>query len=64
MESGRPRSTSSSNDRPGEGFPTQRVSADQSDGWKHRLDPSQIATMQRVLARFPLTTWAPDEFVP
>jgi hypothetical protein len=53
-----------SNDRPGEGFPTQRVSADQSDGWKRRLDPSQIATVQRVLARFPLTTWEPDEFVP
>jgi hypothetical protein len=53
-----------SNDRPGEGFPTQRVSADQADGWKHRLTPGQIDTMQRVLAQFPLTTWEREEFVP
>jgi hypothetical protein len=53
-----------SNDRPGEGFPTQRVSADQADGWKHRLDATQIDTMRRVLAQFPLTTWDPDEFTP
>jgi len=53
-----------SNDRPGEGYPTQRVSADQADLWKQRLTPAQIATMQRVLARFPLTTWDQEEFVP
>jgi len=53
-----------SNDRPGVGFPTQRVSADQADLWKQRLTPAQIATMQQVLAQFPLTTWDQEEFVP
>ena len=53
-----------SNDRPGEGFPTQRVSADQAEVWKQRLTPEQIATMQRVLAQFPLSTWDREEFAP
>jgi hypothetical protein len=52
------------NDRPGEGFPTQRVSADQADGWKQRLTASQVGTMRRVLAQFPLTTWDQEEFAP
>ena len=53
-----------SNDRPGEGFPTQRVSADQADAWKGRLTAPQIDTMRRVLAQFPLTTWDQEEFAP
>lgn len=52
------------NDRPGEGFPTQRVASDQGDGWKSRLTPVQIDTMQRVLSQFHLNTWSQQDFVP
>jgi len=52
------------NDRPGEGFPTQRVASDQPDAWKTRLTPMQIDVMQRVLAEFPLSTWTQPDLVP
>jgi len=52
------------NDRPGEGFRTQRTASDQPGAWKVRLNSEQIATMQRVLAEFPLTTWAADDLIP
>ncbi len=51
------------NDRPGEGFPTQRVASDQPDAWKTRLTPAQVASMAGVLDGFPLTTWSRDDFV-
>ncbi|MGO8873815.1 MAG: hypothetical protein ACLQPH_20915, partial [Acidimicrobiales bacterium] len=52
------------NNRPGEGFPTQRVASDQADGWKTRLTAEQVGTMRRVLAELPLRTWGPEDFVP
>ena len=52
----------SKNDRPGEGFPTQRVASDQPDAWKTRLSPAQADTLRRVLSRFPLSTWTADDF--
>jgi Sulfotransferase family len=50
------------NDRPGEGFRTQRVAAELPDNWKRRLTSHQIAVMQRVLAQFPLKTWTARDF--
>ena len=52
------------NNRPGEGFPTQRVASDQPEAWKSKLTPHQIDVMRRVLEPFPLTTWAASDFVP
>jgi hypothetical protein len=54
----------SNNDRPGEGFPTQRVASDQPDAWKARLTPAQVESLRRVLSRFPLTTWTAADFEP
>jgi Sulfotransferase family len=50
------------NDRPGEGFRTQRVAAELPDNWKRRLTSHQVAVMQRVLSQFPLRTWTPEDF--
>ena len=50
------------NDRPGEGFLTQRVAAELPDNWKRRLTSHQIAVMQRVLSQFPLNTWTSEDF--
>jgi hypothetical protein len=50
------------NDTPGEGFVTQRVAADVVDSWQKRLDDDQLATLRRVLARFPITTWTDADF--
>lgn len=50
------------NDRPGEGFLTQRVAAALPDNWKRRLTSDQIAVMQRVLSQFPLKTWTSEDF--
>jgi hypothetical protein len=52
------------NNRPGEGFPTQRVASDQPEAWKSRLTAEQIDVLQRVLSRFPLSTWSEQDFVP
>ena len=46
------------NDTPGEGFATKRVAADVVDSWQRRLDDAQLATLRRVLATFPITTWS------
>ncbi len=46
------------NDTPGEGFATKRVAADLVDSWQRRLDDAQLATLRRVLATFPITTWS------
>jgi hypothetical protein len=53
-----------SNDRPGEGFPTQRVASDQPDAWKRRLAPGQIETMGSVLSEFAFSTWTQAELAP
>jgi hypothetical protein len=53
-----------SNNRPGVGFPTQRVASDQPDAWKSKLDPHQIEVMRRTLAPFPLTTWTERDLAP
>lgn len=50
------------NDRPGEGFLTQRVAAELPDNWKRRLTSDQVAVMQRVLSQFPLKTWTAEDF--
>jgi hypothetical protein len=50
------------NDRPGEGFLTQRVAAELPDNWKRRLTSHQVAVMQRVLSQFPLRTWTSEDF--
>jgi hypothetical protein len=50
------------NDRPGEGFLTQRVAAELPDNWKRRLTSHQVDVMQRVLSQFPLRTWTSKDF--
>ena len=50
-------------DAPGEGFATQRVAAELSDSWQRRLDDDQLATLRRVLSRFPIATWSEADFV-
>jgi len=50
------------NDRPGQGFLTQRVAAELPDNWKRRLTSHQVAVMQRVLSQFPLRTWTAEDF--
>jgi len=50
------------NDTPGEGFVTKRVAADVVDSWQQRLDDDQLATLRRVLATFPITTWDAGDF--
>lgn len=41
-------------DRPGTGITTARVTAEQPDRWRRRLDDAQVEEIQGVLARFPL----------
>jgi hypothetical protein len=50
------------NDRPGEGFLTQRVAAELPDNWKRRLTPHQVEVMRRILSQFPLKTWTAEDF--
>jgi hypothetical protein len=50
------------NDQPGEGYVTTRVAADVVDSWQRRLDDHQLATMRRVLATFPITTWSDADY--
>ena len=51
------------NDALGEGFTVRRVAAEVVDSWQDRLDDDQLATLRRVLARFPVTTWSDDDLV-
>jgi hypothetical protein len=39
-------------DRPGEGWSTHRVAADQPDRWRRRLDAGQIREAWSILSRF------------
>ena len=50
------------NDSPGEGYQTRRVAADVVGSWQNRLDDDQLATLRRVLATFPITTWSDADF--
>ena len=50
------------NDTPGEGYATKRVAADIIDSWQRRLDDGQLATLRRVLATFPITTYTDADF--
>ena len=47
---------------PGSGFVVNRVASELSDAWRHRLDDDQLATLRRVLAWFPITTWNDRDF--
>ena len=49
--------------QPGSGFRVKRVAAEQPDLWKSRLTRHQAAEMQRILGRFPFTTWGAADFV-
>jgi hypothetical protein len=49
-------------DQPGSGFDLQRQAQDAADGWRTRLEPSQRATVRRVLAPFPLRQWSTADF--
>ncbi len=48
---------------PGSGFTVNRVASELSDSWQRRLDDEQLATLRRVLAWFPITTWTDEDFV-
>ncbi len=43
--------------RPGSGYATQRVTAEQPDRWRTRLDAADIAVAVDVLRRFPDAPW-------
>ena len=47
---------------PGEKFAVRRVASELSDSWQQRLDDDQLATLRRVLGRFPITTWTDADF--
>jgi len=46
----------------GVGFETKRVASEVVDSWQKRLDDEQLATLRRVLAQFPITTWSDADF--
>jgi hypothetical protein len=50
------------NDTPGEGFDTKRVASEMSGSWQRRLDDDQLATLKRILGRFPITTWSDADY--
>jgi len=43
--------------RPGTGFSHERVTRDQPDRWRGRLDDSQVTEIEAVLAQFPSLGW-------
>ncbi len=47
---------------PGSGFVVKRVASELTDSWQWRLDDDQVATLRRVLGRFPITTWSDQDF--
>jgi hypothetical protein len=51
-----------SHDTPGEGFFVKRIASELSDSWQRRLDDDQLATLRRVLAWFPISTWSERDF--
>jgi len=42
----------------------KRVASELSDSWQHRLSPEHLATLRRVLAWFPITSWSDSDFDP
>ena len=50
------------NDRPGDGFMTRRVASDLPQAWQQKLDDTQVATLRRVLAQFPIASWSDQDF--
>ncbi len=49
-------------DRPGSGFVIDRVASELSDSWQRKLDDQQLATLRRMLDRFPITSWRSEDF--
>ncbi len=49
---------------PGPGFVVKRVASELSDSWRRRLDDDQVATLRRVLAWFPITSWTDRDLDP
>lgn len=47
---------------PGEAFHVNRIASEVSDSWQTRLDDDQVATLRRVLAWFPITSWSDADF--
>jgi hypothetical protein len=47
---------------PGSGFAVNRIASEQSDSWQRRLNDHQVATLRRVLAWFPITTWGDQDY--
>ncbi|MHB1519622.1 MAG: hypothetical protein ACYCVN_14995 [Acidimicrobiales bacterium] len=47
---------------PGSGFVVRRVASELSDSWRRRLDRGQLATLRRVLAWFPITSYGDSDF--
>jgi hypothetical protein len=44
-------------ERPGEGFVTQRIAAEQPDRWRTRLSPTEVTRVEGVLTAFPRGPW-------
>jgi len=44
-------------EQPGAGFSLHRRAEELPDAWRRRLDESQVSTLRRVLARFPVDDW-------
>ena len=49
---------------PGSGFVVNRVASELPDAWRSRLDADQVATLRRVLDRFPISTYSDEDFAP
>ena len=50
-----------SHNTPGRGFAVKRLAAEMPNSWESRLDDDQLATLRRVLAWFPITTWTESD---
>jgi hypothetical protein len=44
-------------ERPGDGFVTERIAAEQPNRWRTRLSPSEVARVEEVLSAFPRGPW-------
>ena len=53
-----------SSDRPGGGYKTQRVAADQPERWKRRFGRDEVEVVRDVLMPFPLPGWPRDGSAP
>lgn len=48
------------NNQPGEGLKPMRVTADQPNRWRERLNQDEVAEVERVLGQFPRRGWIQD----